>query len=117
MAYRRMTEPACSFALGWLAGHVLGLSYLSALEVLAGAMDADDRRERREFLENVIVLTTPSTVILAAERLLWAVPVPTRMTGDDAIVAVVARNEKLPLYSLDPDRYAGVPGLTVLPAR
>lgn len=111
LAYRRTTEPALSFALGWLGReHVLGITYLTALDVLADAADADDQRKRREFLENVVVFTMPSAVVLAAEKLLWAVPAPVGLTGNDAVVAAAALIHKLPLYSLDPGRYAAVPG-------
>jgi hypothetical protein len=118
LAYRRLAEPALSFGLDWVGrGNVIGITYLTALDVLAEATDGEDRRKRREFLENVIVFTTPASTVLAVEKLLWATFLPTRLTGDDAIVAITARNLKLPLYSLDPDRYSGVPGLTILPAR
>ncbi len=113
-----MTEPALSFALNWYGrGVILGLTYLSALDVVASATDLEDHQKRREFLENTVVLSIPITVVRSAEKLFWTTALPTRLTADDAIAAITALNVKLPLYSLDPERYAGVPGLTVLPAR
>jgi predicted nucleic acid-binding protein len=46
--------------------------------------------------------------------LLSAVPLPTLLTPSDAIVAATAIEHSLPLYTLDPARFASVPGLVAL---
>jgi predicted nucleic acid-binding protein len=39
---------------------------------------------------------------------------PTRLTPLDALVAATALAHKLPLYTLDPNRFAAVPGLSAI---
>jgi predicted nucleic acid-binding protein len=117
VAYRAAAEPAYGFVLAWATGgRRISITATTALEVVARSTDEDDRQRRRHFAEHAVVVPATADAYRAAERLLWAVPLPTRLTADDALVAVTALRLKLPLDSLDPARYSGVPGLTVLPA-
>ena len=49
-----------------------------------------------------------------AVDLLTATPLPTVLTPSDAIVAATAIEHSLPLYTLDPARFATVPGLATI---
>jgi predicted nucleic acid-binding protein len=51
-------------------------------------------------------------IVRRAYHLLDSHPPPAPLTADDAIVAATALIRKLPLYTLDPGRFAAVPGLT-----
>jgi predicted nucleic acid-binding protein len=96
---------------------VFTLSEVTVLAVLADSRDEDDRRERMEFLNNCRLVGLKVQVARTAERIARSILLPTRLSADDLLVAATALIEKLPLYSLDPERYTGVAGLTVLPAR
>lgn len=101
------------FVIGWSnANRLVGVTAATVVSVLARSADEEDRDRRRLFLANAVVFSTTADIVRTAERLLWTVPLPTRLTADDAITAVTAVAENLPLYTLDPDRYAGIPGLT-----
>ena len=88
-----------------------------ALSFTSRCADDADRHQLLKFLTDSNVVPASAKAGQRAERLMKTIPLPTRLTADDALVAATALRLKLPLYSLDPDRYAGVRGLTALPAR
>jgi len=47
-------------------------------------------------------------------RLLEVLPPPDPLAADDAIIAATAIEQSLPLYTLDPARFANVSGLATL---
>ncbi|HEX4606880.1 MAG TPA: PIN domain-containing protein [Urbifossiella sp.] len=118
VAYRDADQVVIEFLAEWVDGErPIILSAVSALEVIARSPDPDDRRVRLAFIKEAVILPLTAREARVAHKLVLTVPVPTRLTSDDALVAATAVIHKLPLYSTDPGRYATVPGLTTLPAR
>lgn len=118
-AYQDSDARAITFFTSWVgASRPIGIGIVSALDLLARSRDDRDRTDWVFFLDNItVVIPLTDAAVARADRLLRATPPPCGLSADDALVAATAIVRKLPLYSLDPDRYAGVAGLTVLPAR
>ncbi len=117
LALRAGDAELIRFFKAWTdAERVIAIGTATALEVLAQSTDDDDRNRRFRFLENSAVLPLNADVGKRAEQFALHLPVPTRLTADDLLVAATALLRKLPVYSLDPGRYAAVPGLTALSA-
>jgi predicted nucleic acid-binding protein len=118
LAFRAGDDAAYFFTDNWVTERgLVPMSASSVLAILAECDDADDRVRQVKFVKNSKVVSLTAEVAKRAERLLRSLPLPTTLTADDALVAATALIHKLPLYSLDPDRYAAVAGLTSLPAR
>jgi predicted nucleic acid-binding protein len=66
------------------------------------------------FLRNNHVHRITARIARGAFALVSSLPVPSAITADDAIVAATAIEHSLPLYALDPARFATVPGLAVI---
>jgi predicted nucleic acid-binding protein len=118
-AYQDSSAEAIEFFKRWVeAGRPIGLGILSTLDLLARSRDEGDRTDWLFFIDNIaVVLTLTPAGVARAEDFLRTSALPCVLSADDALVAATAIVRKLPLYSLDPERYAGVAGLTVLPAR
>ncbi|MBY0514098.1 MAG: PIN domain-containing protein [Gemmataceae bacterium] len=90
-------------------------SHITALALLARCRSA---AERHSLDSNFFTISTiyPITaqIVRRAHRLLDAHPLPMLLTADDALVAATALIHKLPLYTLDPPRFAAVPGLSAI---
>lgn len=118
LAFRAGDAELIHFFKGWTdAERIIAVGTATALEVLARSTDDNDRTRRFGFLENSAVIPLKADVAKRAEQVALNLQVPTRLTADDLLVAATALIHKLPVYSLDPGRYAAVPGLTALPAR
>jgi predicted nucleic acid-binding protein len=91
------------------------LSELSAMALFTWCQDAADHQGVEVFLLGSIVHRLTSTISRKALNILERLPAPVVLTADDAIVAATAIGHKIPLYTLDPGRFAGISGLTALP--
>jgi predicted nucleic acid-binding protein len=101
----------------WLAINRLGrprYSRLTALAMLAGCPSDADRALVLRYIATSTLVEVTDAIALRAADILTAAPLPTTLTAIDAIVASTAIEHSLPLYTLDPARFAAVPGLTAL---
>jgi predicted nucleic acid-binding protein len=89
-------------------------SQMSALVLLANAPNLADFNALGMFFTISTIHDLTVRIARRAQRILEAVTPPSPLTADDAIVAATAIEHKLPLYTLDPSRFASVAGLTVL---
>lgn len=89
-------------------------SRLTALELLAGCRTDPERALALRFIGSSQVLELTDPVMRRAVDLLTTIPMPTTLTPSDAIVAATAIEHALPLYTLDPARFATVPGLATI---
>lgn len=90
------------------------VSQLSVLTLVADATDAGERAGLGLFFSWCVVLPLNVRVVARARLVLDRLPPPAGLTADDALVAATALIHKLPLYTLDPGRFAAVPGLTAI---
>ncbi|HYH68387.1 MAG TPA: PIN domain-containing protein [Urbifossiella sp.] len=117
IAYRETDDAAVAFVQRVRETENPQVSQASVLALLAWCPDADDRIRVDAFLSPVKIHTLSASVSHKAVSLMRGLPAPSRITPIDGLVAATAVLLKLPLYALAPERYAGVPGLTVFPAR
>ncbi len=117
LASRQMDDAAVEFVQRVREFGNPQISEASVLALLAWCPQPDDRLALQPFLRPMVIHTVSAVVSHKAVSLMSDLSPPCRLTPLDALVAATAVLRKLPLYSLDPDRYAGVPGLAVLPAR
>ncbi len=89
-------------------------SQVTALALLARCRTAADRVSEQVFLQISDIHGVTARIARRAQDILESVALPTLLTADDAIVAATAIEHKLPLYTLDPARFAGVAGLTAI---
>lgn len=113
-ACRRGEAPALQFLdpQAWVVRPAT--SQLSAITLIADAPDTTERVGLGMFLSWFIVHALTAQISRRAAQLLDSLPPPCGLTADDAIVAATALAHKLPLYTLDPARFAAVPGLTAI---
>jgi predicted nucleic acid-binding protein len=90
------------------------VSQLSVLEVLAGCQTDAERARALRFTSTLHVLDLNDAIAKRAFDLLTAITLPPALTASDALIAATALEHSLPLYTLDPARFAAVPGLTAL---
>jgi predicted nucleic acid-binding protein len=94
---------------------LINLSQLSGLVMLARCQTTAERDQLLHgFLRNSRVHAVSAQISHRAFRIMSRVPSPSPLSADDAVVAATAVVHKLPLYTLDPARFAAVPGLAVL---
>jgi predicted nucleic acid-binding protein len=117
LAYREGNDAAFAFVDEVRRVGKLQLSQASALALLAWCRDELARESVRSFLGPAVVHPVNAHMSRRAFELMSRLPCPSALTPLDGLVAATALMMKLPLYALDPVRYAGVPGLTALPAR
>lgn len=89
-------------------------SEVTALHVIARCTDAAEANGIQNFLGISTVHPISVWVSRRARAILDSHPLPIPLTADDALVAVTALIHKLPLYTLDPPRFAAVPGLSAI---
>jgi predicted nucleic acid-binding protein len=89
-------------------------SQISALVLLSCALDQIEHNGVRLFLSISTVHSITAQIARRSQAILHFITPPSPLTSDDAIVAATAIEHKLPLYTLDPPRFAGVARLTVL---
>lgn len=102
------------FAMSMLQFAKIEVSELSAMELLAGCQTPDDLQRELTFLSNGSVYRITAKISQRAFRIIGGLPPPCGLTADDAIIAATAVEHKLPLYTLDPARFAPVSGLNAL---
>ncbi|HJZ58613.1 MAG TPA: hypothetical protein VKE74_26970 [Gemmataceae bacterium] len=90
------------------------LSELSAMVLVANCQDTADLQGLGWFWPGANIHRITARISQRAFRILERLTPPVPLTADDAIVAATATVHKLPLYTLDPGRFAAVPGLSVL---
>ena len=111
---RRGQPDAHQFAIEVLRIAPIQVSELSAMVLVAQSRTAAELRDNVRFLGHSRVYRITAPISQRALRVISSFPPPAPLTADDAIVAATALIHKLPLYALDPGRFAGVPGLSVL---
>lgn len=89
-------------------------SQLSTLAMLVWCQDQGERIGVATFLATALVHPLNAKVASRSQRILEALPPPSALTADDAIVAATAVEHKLALYTLDPPKFAAVAGLTTI---
>jgi predicted nucleic acid-binding protein len=114
LSFRTGDADACRFALEMLRYHLIEMSEFTAMAVLARCPDAAELQRERAFLKNSLVRRVTANISRRAFRILERLPPPCGLTADDALVAATAVEHKLPLYTLDPARFAAVSGLTAV---
>ena len=92
----------------------LEFSELSAMVLLASSNDSAEQVARLGFIRSNPVHRLTAVIARRAFALVVSLPVPPTLTADDAIVAATAIEHSLPLYTLDPARFAPVPGLATI---
>jgi len=114
--------------LGWLTGQNPAVTFLlavnrmwrpclsqwSAMEMLAFARDQPERDNIRQYLTGCQVHPITALVARRAHAIVDQLAPPSSLSAADAIIAATALAHKLPLYTLDPARFAAVPGLTAI---
>ena len=90
------------------------LSQISVLALFARCIDPREVAGVQVFLKVSNVHSVTAQTMRRAQRLLESLPPPCGLTVDDAIVAATAIEQSLPLYTLDPSRFAAVSGLTTV---
>jgi predicted nucleic acid-binding protein len=89
-------------------------SRLTAVTMLSGCTSDADRALVLRYLATSQVEELTDAIARRAVDLLTAIPLPTLLTPADAIIAATAIEQSLPLYTLDPARFATVPGLAAV---
>ncbi len=117
IAYREADDAAVAFILAARAAKTLRVSQASALVLFAWCRDESARDAVRAFLAPATVYPVSTRISRRSFDLINDLSPPPPLSPIDVLVAATALFEKLPLYALNHGRYAGVPGLTALPAR
>ena len=113
IAYREADPDAEQFVISVRAVGLPELSQVSALALFAWCQDASAVTGVQAFLSAATVHTVTANTMRRAVRLIESLA-PCALTADDAIIAATAIEQSLPLYTLDPARFATVPGLNAL---
>jgi predicted nucleic acid-binding protein len=90
------------------------MSQISVLALFARCIDPREVTGVRVFLRVSTVHAVTAHTMRRALRLLESLSPPCGLTPDDAIVAATAIEQSLPLYTLDPTRFAAVAGLAAV---
>jgi predicted nucleic acid-binding protein len=90
------------------------ISQISAMTLIADAKDSRERRGLGMFFSWCVIYPVTAHTIRRAQSLLENLQPPTGLTANDAVVAATALAHKLPLYTLDPGRFAQVAGLSAI---
>jgi predicted nucleic acid-binding protein len=114
IAYREGEPDAVTFVQAVQRTGLPECSQIAALALFVWCKDALDVAAVQRFLTlpNVHAVTAHTT--RRAQRLLESLPPPCGLTPDDAISAATAIEQSLPLYTLDPTRFAAVSGLAAI---
>lgn len=114
VAWAHGLVPAGRFVLSMLPLGGVRFSQLTAMELLAGCQTDAERANVLRFVGVSLVVPLREAVAQRAFDLLAALSLPLALTPSDAIIAATALEESLPLYTLDPARFAAVPGLAAI---
>ena len=102
------------FVLAMLRVGGIQFSQLTAMELLAGCQTDTERASVLRFVGASHVVSLSDAIAQRAFDLLAALALPLALTPSDALVAATAIEQSLPLYTLDPARFAAVPGLAAI---
>ena len=111
---RRGERDAVQFATDLLRYYSIEVSELSTMVLLTQCRDATELQGEAAFLASCRVHRITAPISRRAFRILKNLPPPSPLSADDALVAATALEHKLPLYTLDPPKYAGVAGLSAI---
>ena len=89
-------------------------SRLTAITMLTGCQTDAERALVLRFLATARIEELTDVIARRAVDLLTTTPLPTVLTPSDAIVAATAIEHSLPLYTLDPARFANLTGLVAI---
>src|SRR5262245_21472752 len=89
-------------------------SAVSALALYVWCQDAANLQGVQVFIAGSLVHHITAPISRRATKIMDQFPIPVPLTADESLVAATALELKLPLYTLDPARFASVAGLTVL---
>jgi predicted nucleic acid-binding protein len=106
--------PATYFllAINKLGG--LQFSRATAIEMLRECQSDAERLLALPFISTSLILDLTDAIARRAVDLLTQIPLPTALTTSDAIVAATAIEHSIPLYTLDPARFAAIPTLATI---
>ena len=111
----REGDPAAAQFIQTLRAVVLpDISQWSMLFLYTWAQSASDQNAVRSTCALSRVHEISAPISKRAAALMDKLPSPSGLTAGDAIVAATALELKLPLYTLDPNRFAAVPRLTAI---
>jgi len=113
-AIRTSESAAVTFVLAYMKQRRMAVSEWSAIKLIADAADTRDAASIKLFLGGCDVLSISAKISKRAYKLIAGFAPPSPLSPDDAIIAATAIIHKLPLYALDPARFAIVPGLAAL---
>jgi predicted nucleic acid-binding protein len=117
------TDVLLDFRQGWPAPlHFISsmiplkpdLTALSAMQLIANCATAADLTSLQYFFAGCEIHRVTAPISRRALALVESLPPPCGLTPDDAISAATAIEHSLPLYTLDPARFANVPGLAAV---
>jgi predicted nucleic acid-binding protein len=116
MAIETGEPDAILFCQDLLKTSGLDISELSAITLLAAAQDHAEHATRLLFVTHIRVHRLTARIARRARGYVSSLPVPMPITADDAIIAATAIEHSLPLYTLDPARFANLTGVAALQA-
>ena len=90
------------------------ITALSAMQLIANCATAADLTSLHYFFAGCEIHRVTAPISRRARALVESLPAPCGLTPDDAISAAAAIEHSLPLYALDPTRFANVVGLATL---
>jgi predicted nucleic acid-binding protein len=112
VAYREADPDAVAFITAVRATGQPEFSELSAMVLVARCAAAAELAALGWIFYGATVHRITAPISRRASRVLRSLAPPCGLTADDAVVAATAIEHTLPLYTLDPTRFAGVTGLT-----
>jgi len=114
LAWTRGHPPASYFFLALNRLFAPQISRLSVIELLRACQSDAERTLTLQFFAVSQTLELTGAIARQAVDLLTTIALPTQLTASDAIIASTAIEHSLPLYTVDPARFAVVPGLTTI---
>lgn len=114
IAYRNGEPDAVAFFASMRQVGRPDCSQITALALIAWCQDALDLSVVQNFLTLLNVHSVTAHTARRAQQLLESLPPPAGLTPDDAIVAATAIEQSLPLYTLDPARFANLASLATI---
>ncbi len=103
--------PATRFFIALNQSGAAQLCRITILELLSGCASDAERALARRYVGTMQVLELTAPIARRASDLLDAISLPTALTASDSIIAATALEHGVPLYTLSPVRFAGVPSL------
>jgi predicted nucleic acid-binding protein len=114
IAYRNAEPDAVAFITAIRVVRRPERSQISALALFAWCQDALNVAGVQAFLTLTDVHAVTARTVRRAQQILESLPPPCGLTPNDAIVAATVIEQSLPLYTLDPARFANLAGLATI---